>query len=46
MTLDEILSKKEEIGEFILANIKEKSEKFGLEVLFAVIKDIILPGEI
>lgn len=46
MTLDEILSKKEEIGEFILVNIKEKSEKFGLEVLFAGIKDIILPGEI
>jgi regulator of protease activity HflC (stomatin/prohibitin superfamily) len=46
MTLDEILSKKEEIGAFMLANIKEQSEKFGLEVMFAGIKDIILPGEI
>ncbi|TGL63741.1 slipin family protein [Leptospira sarikeiensis] len=46
LTLDEILSKKEEIGTFVLEKTKTNAEHLGLEILFAGVKDIILPGEI
>ncbi|MBN1411803.1 MAG: slipin family protein [Spirochaetales bacterium] len=44
--LDDLLKKKEEIGQFVLERLKEKSGVFGIEFLYAGVKDIILPGEI
>ncbi|MBN2531956.1 MAG: slipin family protein [Spirochaetales bacterium] len=46
MKLDDLLRKKKEIGDFVLENLKQKSDIFGIEFLFAGLKDIILPGEI
>ena len=46
MKLDELLRKKKEIGDFVLEHLKQKSDVFGVEFLFAGLKDIILPGEI
>lgn len=46
LKLDELLQKKQEIGEFVLAKLKERAESFGLEFTFAGLKDVILPGEI
>ena len=46
MKLDELLRKKKEIGDFVLEHLKQKSDVFGIEFLFAGLKDIILPGEI
>ncbi|NLW46421.1 MAG: slipin family protein [Firmicutes bacterium] len=44
--LDELLAKKQEIGEFVLARLQERSADFGVNFLNAGVKDIILPGEI
>ena len=46
MTLDELLSVKEEIGSFVVASLKEKANGWGLEFIYAGVKDVILPGEI
>ncbi|OHD11325.1 MAG: peptidase [Spirochaetes bacterium GWD1_27_9] len=46
LKLDDLLKKKEEIGEYILRKLIEKSESLGIEFLFAGLKDVILPGEI
>ena len=46
LTLDEILQKKEEIGNYILSVLKEKAIELGLELIFTGVKDVILPGEI
>lgn len=46
LKLDELLQKKQEIGDFVLSKLKEKSSTFGIEFTFAGVKDIILPGEI
>lgn len=46
MKLDELLRKKKEIGDFVLEHLQQKSDVFGIEFLFAGLKDIILPGEI
>lgn len=46
LKLDELLVKKQEIGTFVLDKLKEKSHDFGVEFIFAGVKDIILPGEI
>lgn len=45
-TLDEILLKKQEIGEYITSNLKEKTITMGIDLIFAGVKDVILPGEI
>ncbi|HOV14919.1 MAG TPA: slipin family protein [Spirochaetota bacterium] len=45
-TLDDLLKKKEEIGDFCLRKLKEKEKGFGVEFISAGVKDIILPGEI
>lgn len=45
-TLDEILLKKQEIGEYVTENLKEKAKNLGLDLIFAGVKDVILPGEI
>jgi regulator of protease activity HflC (stomatin/prohibitin superfamily) len=46
LKLDDLLLKKQEIGNYTLERLKEKSNNFGVEFLFAGVKDIILPGEI
>lgn len=46
LKLDELLVKKQEIGAFVLERLKEKSNEFGVDFLFAGVKDIILPGDI
>ncbi len=46
LKLDDILLKKQEIGSYVLEKLKEKSNSYGVEFLFAGVKDIILPGEI
>ena len=45
LKLDDLLSKKEEIGNFVLSKLKDKNNDFGIEFIFAGLKDIILPGE-
>lgn len=44
-TLDELLGRKDTIAKEILANAEDKISAFGLTVLDAGIRDIILPGE-
>jgi len=44
-TLEELLQKKEEIGNFILDNVRDQGRQMGIEFIFAGVKDIILPGE-
>ncbi|MDA8235732.1 MAG: slipin family protein [Clostridia bacterium] len=46
LKLDELLKIKEEIGNFVLSRLKEKSEDFGIQFLFAGVKDVILPGDV
>jgi regulator of protease activity HflC (stomatin/prohibitin superfamily) len=46
LKLDELLQKKHELGSFVLQMLKEKSDSFGVEFIFAGVKDIILPGDI
>lgn len=46
LKLDELLEKKEEIGQFILEKLKKNAGSWGLEFLGAGVKDVILPGEI
>lgn len=44
-TLDELLDKKDAIGEFILKNTVTKVANLGIEVKSCGVRDIILPGE-
>ena len=44
--LDELLAQKHEIGGIILNTVKSKQEQFGIELVEAGVKDIILPGDI
>lgn len=44
-SFDELLDKKEAIGEFILKNTIEKVSNLGIEVKNCGLRDIILPGE-
>lgn len=46
LTLDELLEKKETVSDFVLKNIKTSTEELGISVLFAGIRDIILPGDV
>ncbi|MBN2695366.1 slipin family protein [bacterium] len=46
LSLDDILKKKQEIGDYVLEKIKEKQSDFGIEFNFCGVKDIILPGEV
>lgn len=45
-TLDELLLEKHEIGKVILEEIRQKEEAFGINLIEAGLKDIILPGDI
>lgn len=44
-TLDELLDKKDAIGEFILKNTAAKVSNLGIEVKSCGVRDIILPGD-
>lgn len=46
LKLDDLLNKKKEVGQYVLQNLKEKNQDFGVEFLFAGLKDVILPGDI
>ena len=46
LKLDDLLLKKQEIGSFVLERLKEKGDSYGVEFLFAGVKDVILPGDI
>ena len=46
LRLDDLLLKKQEIGSYVLEKLKDKSSSYGVEFLFAGLKDIILPGDI
>ncbi|MDG1332878.1 MAG: slipin family protein [Crocinitomicaceae bacterium] len=46
LTLDELLSAKEKVSEFVLNYVGKRSSKLGVEVLTAGIRDIVLPGEV
>lgn len=45
LSLDELLSKKEEVGTFILEATATKAEALGIVIKACGIRDIILPGE-
>jgi regulator of protease activity HflC (stomatin/prohibitin superfamily) len=44
--LDELLAQKHEIGDIILNVVRPKQEQFGIKLMEAGVKDIILPGDI
>lgn len=44
--LDELLSMKQDMGEFVLNKLKSREDDFGIQFLAAGLKDIILPGDI
>ncbi|WP_028775401.1 slipin family protein [Shimazuella kribbensis] len=46
LKLDDLLLKKQEVGNYVLQKLKEKNSDFGVEFLFAGVKDVILPGDI
>lgn len=45
MTLEAVLSNKDELAGSVLTRLKEQGEPLGYEFHFAGVKDIILPGE-
>lgn len=45
MTLDDLMENKHQINELVLADIKEKAVKLGIEIADCGIKDLILPGD-
>lgn len=45
LSLDELLSRKEEISGFILSEVSEKTAALGIRLQTCGIRDIILPGE-
>ncbi|MTI56528.1 slipin family protein [Geosporobacter ferrireducens] len=44
--LDELLAQKHEIGSIILNSVRHKQDEFGIALIEAGVKDIILPGDI
>jgi hypothetical protein len=46
LSLDELLEKKESISAYVLATLKDKVYKLGVEVRDCGVRDIILPGEV
>jgi regulator of protease activity HflC (stomatin/prohibitin superfamily) len=45
LKLDELLATKQEVGNYVLEKLQEKSSDFGVAFLFAGVKDVVLPGE-
>ena len=46
LKLDDLLKMKQEIAAYVLNTLNDKEQDYGVEFLFAGVKDIILPGEI
>lgn len=46
LKLDDLLKMKQEIGSFVMSRLNERSEEFGVQFVFAGVKDIILPGDV
>ncbi|CAN5561778.1 slipin family protein [soil metagenome] len=46
LSLDELLERKESISAYVLATLKEKVSKLGVEIKDCGVRDIILPGEV
>ncbi|MBW7474657.1 slipin family protein [Paenibacillus oenotherae] len=46
LKLDDLLRMKQEIAEFVLSRLNDKSGSYGVQFLSAGVKDIILPGDI
>lgn len=46
LSFDELLERKEQVGAFVVSMVETHANALGLEVVFAGIKDIVLPGEI
>ena len=46
LKLDDLLKMKQEIATYVLKGLQGKGQDYGVEFLFAGVKDIILPGEI
>lgn len=46
LKLDDLLRMKQEIAAYVLRALQGKEQDYGVEFLFAGVKDIILPGEI
>lgn len=46
LKLDDLLQTKREVADYILKAAKAKSCEYGVEFLYAGVKDIIMPGEI
>lgn len=46
LKLDELLEKKEEIGQFIVEKLRKNAGTWGIEFIGAGVKDVILPGDI
>ena len=46
LTLDELLSKKQDIKDFVMETSAEKATAMGVQLISCGIRDIILPGEI
>jgi regulator of protease activity HflC (stomatin/prohibitin superfamily) len=44
--LDDLLTKKTEIGEYVLEKLKKREQDLGVEFLYAGVKDVILPGDV
>ncbi len=44
-TLDELLEKKEELGESVLDRVSKKAAALGVRIIDCGVKDIILPGD-
>lgn len=45
-TLDEVLERKEAVGDFIKTALSAQAAELGVEIISAGIKDIILPGDV
>lgn len=39
--LDDLLQKKKEVGHYVLQKLQEKNHEFGVEFLYAGVKDVI-----
>lgn len=46
LTLDELLEKKNEIGQYVMSKTEQKARELGVELQHAGIRDIILPGDV
>ncbi len=45
-TLDELLSRKDEIAESVMETLQERAARLGVELIGCGIRDVILPGEV